>query len=176
MLPCNSALIGEREWQACRDRVASLGLTLPTIEAPRRSARSLATARVTGLTQLVVLVELFGLIVLIIGWAHYLYYAVNICSDSSVGDCRSAGRRHCVDATVILRFLDFVRIRLSDSLSRPPREPSFPTDAIHSSCSYSRDPCRICSPTKLFTPKTINSHKWNCAFHFMELLSKMPVQ
>ncbi len=63
MLPCNSALIGEREWQACRDRVASLGLTLPTIEAPRRRARSLATARVTGLTQLVVLVELFGLIV-----------------------------------------------------------------------------------------------------------------
>jgi GNAT superfamily N-acetyltransferase len=64
MLPCNSALIGEGEWQACRERVASLGLTLPTIEAPRRSARSLATARVTGLTQLVVLVELFGLIVL----------------------------------------------------------------------------------------------------------------
>ena len=63
MLPCNSALIGEREWQACRERVASLGLTLPTIEAPRRIARSLATARVTGLTQLV-LVELFGLIVL----------------------------------------------------------------------------------------------------------------
>jgi Acetyltransferase (GNAT) domain len=63
-LPCNSALIGEREWQACRERVASLGLTLPTIEAPRRIVRSLATARVTGLTQLVVLVELFGLIVL----------------------------------------------------------------------------------------------------------------
>ena len=35
MLPCNSALIGEREWQACRERVASLGLTLPTIEVPR---------------------------------------------------------------------------------------------------------------------------------------------
>jgi GNAT superfamily N-acetyltransferase len=61
MLPCNSALIDEREWQARRERVASLGLTLPTIEAPRRSARSLATA--TGFTQLVVLVELFGLIV-----------------------------------------------------------------------------------------------------------------
>jgi GNAT superfamily N-acetyltransferase len=64
MLPCNSTLIGEREWQACRERVASLGLRLPTIEVPRRIARSLATARVTGLTQLVVLVELFGLIVL----------------------------------------------------------------------------------------------------------------
>jgi hypothetical protein len=33
-------------------------------QAPRRIVRSLATARVTGLTQLVVLVELFGLIVL----------------------------------------------------------------------------------------------------------------
>jgi GNAT superfamily N-acetyltransferase len=64
MLPCNSALIREREWQGCRERVASLGLTLPTIEAPRRSVRSLATARVTGLTQLVVLVELLGLIAL----------------------------------------------------------------------------------------------------------------
>jgi GNAT superfamily N-acetyltransferase len=64
VLPCNSALIGESEWQACRERVASLGLTLPKIEAPRRSAPSLATARVTGLTQLVALVELFGLIVL----------------------------------------------------------------------------------------------------------------
>jgi hypothetical protein len=31
MLPCNSALIGEREWQACRERVANLGLTLLTI-------------------------------------------------------------------------------------------------------------------------------------------------
>jgi GNAT superfamily N-acetyltransferase len=64
VLPCNSALIGESEWQACRDRVASLGLTLPKIETPRRSAGSLATARVTGLTQLVALVEVLGLIVL----------------------------------------------------------------------------------------------------------------
>ncbi len=39
VLPCNSALIGEREWQACQERVASLGLTLPTIEAPRRNRR-----------------------------------------------------------------------------------------------------------------------------------------
>jgi GNAT superfamily N-acetyltransferase len=63
MLPCNSAVITEREWQACRERVASLGLALPMIQAPRRSTRSLATARVTGLTQLVVLFDLLGLIV-----------------------------------------------------------------------------------------------------------------
>ena len=34
------------------------------IEPPRRSTRSLATARVTGLTQIVILFDLFGLIVL----------------------------------------------------------------------------------------------------------------
>jgi len=65
VLPCNSAVIAEREWQACRERVASLGLALPMIEAPRRSTRSLATARVTGLTHVVVLFDLLGLIVLI---------------------------------------------------------------------------------------------------------------
>jgi hypothetical protein len=35
-----------------RERVASLGLTLPTVEAPRRIARSLATARVSSLSYL----------------------------------------------------------------------------------------------------------------------------
>jgi GNAT superfamily N-acetyltransferase len=64
MLPCNSTLIGEREWQACRERIGSLGLTLPMISVPRRGARGLATTRVTTLTQIVFLVELFGLIVL----------------------------------------------------------------------------------------------------------------
>ena len=151
-LPCNSALIGEREWQACRERVASLGLTLPTIEAPRRIVRSLATARVTGLTQLVVLVELFGLIVLIIGWAHYLYYAVNICSDSSVVDCGSAGRRRCVDATVILSFLDFVRIHLSDAcLALPASRLARPICDAHLVLRLKR-PCRIRLSNTLFNP------------------------
>jgi len=74
MLACNSALLGVCEWQACRERVAGLGLTLPTIEVPQlhrsknvlSSTRRLATANVTSRLQIAVLVELFGLIVLLV--------------------------------------------------------------------------------------------------------------
>jgi GNAT superfamily N-acetyltransferase len=73
MLACNSALIGEREWQACRERVVGLRLALPTIEVPRLqssknvlpSTRRLATPKVTSRLQIAVLVQMLGLIVLL---------------------------------------------------------------------------------------------------------------
>jgi GNAT superfamily N-acetyltransferase len=74
MLACNSALLGVREWQACRERATTLGLSLPTIEVPQlhgpknvlSSTRRLATAKVTSRLQIAVLVQLFGLIVLLV--------------------------------------------------------------------------------------------------------------
>jgi GNAT superfamily N-acetyltransferase len=74
MLACNSALLGVPEWQACRERATTLGLSLPTIEIPRphgpenvlSSTRRLATAKVTSGLQIAVLVQLFGLIVLLV--------------------------------------------------------------------------------------------------------------
>lgn len=65
MLPCKSALLGPREWQACRERVADLGLTLPTIEARPPRTMSPARAKATTRAQIAVLVQVFGLIVLL---------------------------------------------------------------------------------------------------------------
>jgi predicted N-acetyltransferase YhbS len=34
-LPCNSALLDSQAWQACRERIQALGLTLPELEVPK---------------------------------------------------------------------------------------------------------------------------------------------
>ena len=64
MLPCNSALLGEREWQACRERVAALGLELPSIAVHSTRTNSPLSVGVTTAAQIAALVQLLGIIVL----------------------------------------------------------------------------------------------------------------